>query len=251
VEKALARDPAQRYADAAQMRDALGPVYRLYHGEIPPYKAVSEYLRLGRFTSGEFKALIPEETPWPRRLVWLAPLLLAALAAAGYFAWDLRPKPQMPAGDFAGLLEQGKMEEALRVFPEDPAARQEACFALAQAHWKGRDAAQALLWADKAQDAGFHPRVAALRAEIYLEEGLRARSHEELKRMRPFLRRAGVETRVQYHWLRVRWLRSSPSPLTDTEKKELRWNLEAVLRLVGHPSDPRRLEAQSLLSEIH
>jgi tRNA A-37 threonylcarbamoyl transferase component Bud32 len=248
IQTALARDPAGRYPDAGAMLEAVRPMYKLYHGELPADRAVGEFLRMGRFTSAEFKALIPEESP-RRRRIWVAAAVVLALGGAGLWAWKSRSETEEPARDFAGLLEQGKLQEALALFPPEPEKRQEACYALARAHWRARDAAQALLWADKALDEGFHPRVGALRAEIYLEEGMRARANEELDRMRPLLRRAGSETRVQYHWLRVRWLTTSPTPLSPPDRKALRLNLEAVLRLVGHPSDPRRIEAQRLLSE--
>lgn len=85
AKKALAREPSQRYQDAGQMLAALRPIYKLYHGDAPPAAVIQDYLARGQFTTAEFRALLPEETPWPSRLLKLA--AVACVLAGGYFAW--------------------------------------------------------------------------------------------------------------------------------------------------------------------
>jgi tRNA A-37 threonylcarbamoyl transferase component Bud32 len=86
VKKALAREPSQRYADAGQMLAALRPIYKLYHGDAPPAAVIQDFLARGQFTTAEFRALLPEETPWRSRLLKVFAAL--CVAGAGYFAWD-------------------------------------------------------------------------------------------------------------------------------------------------------------------
>lgn len=108
VKKALAREPSQRYADAGQMLAALRPIYKLYHGEAPPASVIQDFLARGQFTTAEFRALMPEETPWRSRM--LKAFAGLCVAGAGYFAWTAltdgkrkvsvgpAPAAQAPAG---------------------------------------------------------------------------------------------------------------------------------------------------------
>jgi tRNA A-37 threonylcarbamoyl transferase component Bud32 len=86
VRKALARDPALRYQDAGQMLSALRPIYKLYHGDAPPGAVLQDFLARGQFTTAEFRALMPEETPWRNRAAKILGVL--ALAGAGWFAYQ-------------------------------------------------------------------------------------------------------------------------------------------------------------------
>jgi len=85
AKKAMAREPAQRYQDAGQMLAALRTIYKLYHGDAPPAAVVQDYLARGHFTTAEFRALMPEETPWRSRLLKLA--IGACLAGAAASIW--------------------------------------------------------------------------------------------------------------------------------------------------------------------
>ncbi|MDB5104723.1 MAG: serine/threonine protein kinase [Fibrobacteres bacterium] len=86
VRKALAREPANRYQDAGQMLAALRPIYKLYHGDAPPAAVLQDYLTRGQFTTAEFKALLPEETPWRLRIAKAVGVL--ALGGAAWFAFQ-------------------------------------------------------------------------------------------------------------------------------------------------------------------
>ncbi len=249
LQRALARDPSDRYADAGQMRAALGPLYKQYHGEAPPRQVIGEFLRLGRITTTEFRALLPEESFWSRRLWWWG---LPAVAVLGLTAVLVgRPAFLHAPQGFAALAAAGKLKQAAEHLPTEPQTRQAACFALAQDYWQRRDAQTALWWTDQALDAGPHPRMYALRAEIYLDRGLRNRARDELDREHPFLGRSSVETQAQYYWLLSRWLHAVPSPLAAGQRRELRASLEAVLKLVGNPTDPRHVAARQWLVDLH
>ncbi|GEM_PF-2244492 len=102
VRKALAREPANRYQDAGQMLSALRPIYKLYHGDAPPAAVLQDYLTRGQFTTAEFKALLPEETPWRNRIAKVVGVL--ALAGAGWFAYQALQSgaPKHTASDASG-----------------------------------------------------------------------------------------------------------------------------------------------------
>ncbi|MBW8886986.1 MAG: protein kinase [Fibrobacteres bacterium] len=82
AKKAMAREPSQRYQDAGQMLAALRTIYKLYHGDAPPAAVIQDYLARGHFTTAEFRALMPEETPWRSRLLKLVAGACVAGAAA-------------------------------------------------------------------------------------------------------------------------------------------------------------------------
>jgi tRNA A-37 threonylcarbamoyl transferase component Bud32 len=85
AKKAMAREPAQRYQDAGQMLAALRTIYKLYHGDAPPAAVVQDYLARGHFTTAEFRALMPEETPWRTRLLKVG--AGAGVAVAAGLVW--------------------------------------------------------------------------------------------------------------------------------------------------------------------
>ncbi|MDQ3002324.1 MAG: serine/threonine protein kinase [Fibrobacterota bacterium] len=85
VRKALAREPGNRYQDASQMLAAMRPIYRLYHGDASPAAVLQDYLTRGQFTTAEFHALLPEETPWRTRII--KGLGIASLAGAAFFIY--------------------------------------------------------------------------------------------------------------------------------------------------------------------
>jgi tRNA A-37 threonylcarbamoyl transferase component Bud32 len=85
AKKAMAREPSQRYQDAGQMLAALRTIYKLYHGDAPPAAVIQDFLARGHFTTAEFRALMPEETPWRSRLLKLA--VAACVAGAAAFVW--------------------------------------------------------------------------------------------------------------------------------------------------------------------
>jgi tRNA A-37 threonylcarbamoyl transferase component Bud32 len=133
VKKALAREPSQRYADAGQMLAALRPIYKLYHGDAAPAAVIQDFFARGQFTTAEFRALLPEETPWRSRLLKI--FIALCVAGAGYFAWDalthgkrkpasagapIAPPPADPAGPQAALAHPGTAATASS--PASPAA---------------------------------------------------------------------------------------------------------------------------------
>jgi tRNA A-37 threonylcarbamoyl transferase component Bud32 len=203
VKRSLTRDAAQRYADASQMLAAVRPVYRLYHGEARPAEVIHAFLTRGQFTTAEFKALMPEEGLFSRR----APLLISAVAAAaiGATVWLAWPR-ERPAADESPLervlREQGLAAAEGAVRSLAPEEQQRGYYALAKASFYDRkDPGNALLLSNKALNLGFHPAIAALRAEILIDQGTVNLAESELKRMESSLPRMAPETRAQYHWL--------------------------------------------------
>jgi hypothetical protein len=63
----------------------LRTIYKLYHGDAPPAAVIQDYLARGHFTTAEFRALMPEETPWRSRLLKLA--VAACIAGGAGFVW--------------------------------------------------------------------------------------------------------------------------------------------------------------------
>jgi tRNA A-37 threonylcarbamoyl transferase component Bud32 len=100
AKKALAKDPSQRYPDAGQMLAALRPIYKLYHGDAPPAVVIQDYLARGQFTTAEFRALMPEETPWRLRLLKLTAAL--CVAGAAFVAWQALRGAAAPGGPGSG-----------------------------------------------------------------------------------------------------------------------------------------------------
>jgi tRNA A-37 threonylcarbamoyl transferase component Bud32 len=101
IRKALAREPVNRFQDAGQMLSTLRPLYKLYHGDAPPAAVLQDYLTRGQFTTAEFRALMPEETPWRNRIAKIIGAL--SLAGAAWFIWHAtlgggKPKPAGKAG---------------------------------------------------------------------------------------------------------------------------------------------------------
>lgn len=101
IRKALSREPANRYQDAGQMLSALRPIYKLYHGDAPPSAVLQDFLTRGQFTTAEFRALMPEETPWRGRIAKAIGAFMAAGAA--WFIWQSFQdgKPGVKAGSSA------------------------------------------------------------------------------------------------------------------------------------------------------
>ena len=100
VRRALGREPANRYQDAGQMLAALRPIYKLYHGDAPPSAVLQDFLTRGQFTTAEFRALMPEETPWRNRIAKIIGAFL--LAGAAWFIWQStqggKPRSGVKAG---------------------------------------------------------------------------------------------------------------------------------------------------------
>ncbi|MEO6098035.1 MAG: protein kinase [Fibrobacteria bacterium] len=86
IRRALAREPANRFQDAGQMLSALRPIYKLYHGDSPPAAVLQDFLTRGHFTTAEFKALLPDESPWLGRVAKVVVAL--SLAGAAWFVYE-------------------------------------------------------------------------------------------------------------------------------------------------------------------
>jgi tRNA A-37 threonylcarbamoyl transferase component Bud32 len=100
IRRALAREPANRYQDAGQMLSALRPIYKLYHGDAPPASVLQDFLTRGQFTTAEFRALMPEETPWRNRIAKIIGAL--SLAGAAWFIWHATLGGKSGTGGAAG-----------------------------------------------------------------------------------------------------------------------------------------------------
>lgn len=213
IRKAMARESSQRYQDASQMLDALRPVYRLYHGDSTPDQVLKSYLTTGQFTTAEFRALLPEEGSSKR---WMAMALGAALLVVGGVATysQMRSKGSKPspvagatrAADMQTLLQQGDLAGARQVVEAlvKSEERQNGFFTLAQAYLDHGDAGNALLLTHKALEMGFHPTIAALRAQIYLDQDMPKMAQNDLEQIEPWLPKMAADNQAQCHWLRAR-----------------------------------------------
>lgn len=249
VKKAMARDASQRYQDAGQMLAALRPIYKLYHGEAPPAAVVQDFLTRGQFTTAEFRALMPEETPWRNRILkGFAGLCVAGAAWFMYQAWqggDPAPKaahaaaagaiapaparppatapvaqaPAAPASAVepaAAAAPQAResLTEAERKVRELPRKdRQRAYFGLARTSLREyKDPGHALLLVNKALDYSFHPTIALLKVEVLQDQEMFNLADAELDRVRPWLGKMTRENQAQYHWLSAQqvYLRGGP-----------------------------------------
>jgi len=224
IRKALARDPAQRYQDASQMLAALRPIYKLYHGESSPASVLQDYLTRGQFSTAEFRALLPEESPWRTRFLKSVGILsLGGALFVGYQAWSggkgeadsgaAAPSrfatPSAAANIGAGASGPGDMpaspplsegERAVRALPRDE--QQRGYYGLAKARLReDRDAGAALLLVNKALDFSFHPTIALLRVEILLDQDMPNLAEADLARIAPWLGKMAKENQAQYHWL--------------------------------------------------
>jgi serine/threonine protein kinase len=209
IRKALAKDPAQRYQDASQMLAALRPIYKLYHGDISPPNVVQDYLTRGHFTTAEFRALVPETSPWKNRV----PLLIGAtaLTAVGFIiflAWSgptakaaITPKPT--ALTLEQLISENRFEEAGDRIAKLPKEEQQAAyFNLAKDCLnKKNDASRALLLVTKALDISFHPTIALLKSEVLVNQAMYNLAESEMARIAPMLPKMNRENQAQYHWL--------------------------------------------------
>ena len=207
VRKALSREPQHRYQDASQMLAAVRPIYKLYHGEARPAAVLQDFLTRGKFTTAEFKALLPEENFWGRRVA--AAISLAAAAGIGLTLWLAWPqgRPVAPAAPAGSPLEEllrekglPAAEEKVRAMP--PADQQKGYFTLARSTFKERrDPGNALLLVNKALDISFHPTIALLRVEILLDQAMLNLAEVEVGRIDAWLDRMNPENQAQYHWL--------------------------------------------------
>jgi tRNA A-37 threonylcarbamoyl transferase component Bud32 len=248
IEKAIARDPAERYADASQMLAALKPLYRLYHGERSAADVMKEFLTRGELSTSEFKALLTDSPSWSsRRTSWV---LGMGVGAAGIVALGLYLFPQSKPVGFQALLAAGDLPAALVAADTLPALeKREAWFKVAAAYLhENKNPGQALLLANKVLDQSYHPRVALLRAEIYLDQGMGNMAQAELLRMQPLLSRLQPATRAEYHWLQVSLLehKSRTQALNPKEIALRQASMKAFLADIP-AEDPRASRAEALL----
>ncbi len=211
--KALARQPADRYKDASEMAAAVQPIYKLYHGDATPASVIANYLLKGHFTTAEFNALVPEESPLRLRALLFG---LALAVVAGGFAlahfYNLGDKssPSANSADASWSAFQEMLTARNWNHAENHAGgldslrRQEAYYLLGRALFAQGENGRALLSASKALDIGFHPTVAALKVEILLQEGAYNLAAQELEQVKPWIDRMSPENQARYHELKLR-----------------------------------------------
>jgi serine/threonine protein kinase len=262
LRKAIARESGNRYQDAAQMLEALRPIYRLYHGDASCDQVLKSYLTTGQFTTAEFKALLPEENSLGKKWAFMG---TAAVLAAGIgiyiYNHDSRQmaKPvttQTELGTSAQLqaqLEKGDLSAARGVVDRMPTGeeKQNGFFAVAQAYMDRGDAGNALLLAHKALELGFHPTISALRARIYLDQDMPNMALNDLQQIDPWLPKMTPTNQAQCQWLWARLelrLLSQEPPAGNLPKAKSA--LQAYLRL--DPSDAlgHNAEAKSQLKRL-
>jgi tRNA A-37 threonylcarbamoyl transferase component Bud32 len=289
VRKALARDPAMRYQDAGQMLGALRPIYKLYHGDAPPGQVLQDFLARGHFTTAEFRALMPEETPWRNRAAKIVGVL--ALAGAAWFAYQaLRAGKRDPvtsppaavsapasspqgtsgvtqgagqapaaavlpgnaAGDSLQALRASNTSQAERQVKALPAKdQQRGYFALAKTSLRDKhDPGNALLLVNKALDYSFHPTIALLKAEILQDQEMFNLSGSELARIKPWLRQMTRENQAQYHWLAAQQQILRGGQATAAGRGRLKSELRQYLALKPKGADDNLKQAQQLLRSL-
>ena len=279
VRKALARDPAHRYQDAGQMLAALRPIYKLYHGESPPAAVVQDFLTRGQFSTAEFRALMPEETPWRNRILkGFAALCVAGAAWFGWQAWQGRapaaakapvaasvpapsaaaavpPAPAATAAEAPAAAPAAPARESLaegerkvRAMPRKD--QQRGYYSLARASLRdNHDAGTALLLVNKALDYSFHPTIALLKVEVLQDQEMFNLAEAELDRVKPWLGKMTRENQAQYHWLlaQQQFLRGEPAGAKARAKAKAALRQYLALKPKG-PEENLKLAQQRLRS---
>ncbi|HKP96216.1 MAG TPA: protein kinase [Fibrobacteria bacterium] len=290
VRKALARDPAHRYQDASQMLGALRPIYKLYHGDAPPATVVQDFLTRGQFTTAEFRALMPEETPWRNRIAKAVGVL--ALAGAAWFGYQAlqsgkarqdaasaaNPAPAAPvpapaaspaspspapqtAASPAAVMPPTAGTHAVRANapPEDerkvkalpPQEQQRAYYSLARTSLRDRnDPGNALLLVNKALDYSFHPTIALLKAEILQDQEMFNLAGTELARIAPWLKKMTPENQAQYHWLSAQQVFRRGAQATRAGRARAKSELRQYLALKPKGAEENLKKAQQLLRAL-
>jgi tRNA A-37 threonylcarbamoyl transferase component Bud32 len=271
VKKALARDPAQRYQDAGQMLAALRPIYKLYHGDAAPAVVVQDYLTRGQFTTAEFNALMPEETPWrPRLLKIFAGLCLAGAAFFGFQALrggkapptaapasrvntavtSIPASSTLPAPAAApGRASLSEEERKIRALPRKD--QQRGYYALAKSSLReNRDPVNALLLVNKALDYSFHPTIALLKVEILQDQEMFNLADSELDHVRPWLGKMTRENQAQYHWLLAQQQFLRGEPMAPKARAKAKAALRAYLALRPKGADENLKRAQQQLRDL-
>ena len=284
VKKALARDPVQRYQDAGQMLASLRPIYKLYHGEAPPAVVVQDFLARGQFTTAEFRALMPEETPWRNRILKaFGALCLAGAAFFIYQAWQggnakpkaatkgmaeaapapetvvaapvnaaVTPTPTTPASEIEPAAKRPSLAEAERKVRAMPRKdQQRGYYALARTSLRdSHDAGTALLLVNKALDYSFHPTIALLKVEVLQDQEMFNLADAELIRVGPWLPKMTRENQAQFHWLSAQQqlLRGDETGAKGRAKAKASLRLYVSLRPKGAEDNLKK--AQQLLRTL-
>ncbi len=289
VRKALAREPGSRYQDASQMLSALRPIYKLYHGDAPPAAVLQDYLTRGQFTTAEFRALMPEETPWRSRIAKAVGAL--ALAGAAWFAYQalhagksapakpgsansvpgpqgntsvtppgaaaLQPPLAVPLAAKAGLEAEraaraSSTSEAERKVKALPARdQQRGYYSLAKASLREKkDPGNALLLVNKALDYSFHPTIALLKVEILQDQEMFNLSETELARIQPWLKKMTRENQAQYHWLAAQQQIRRGGQASAAGRMHIKIALKQYLALKPKGADENLKQAQQLLRSL-
>lgn len=262
LRKSIARESGQRYQDAAQMLEALRPIYRLYHGDATPDQALKSFLTTGQFTTAEFKALLPEESSLGKRWGFLG-LVAVVAAGIGIFTYKHESRRESPSlairtseGTSAQLqaeLQKGDLVAARNSVDQMPKGeeKQNGFFALAQAFMEKGDAGNALLLTHKALELGFHPTIAALRARIYLDQEMPNMALNDLQEIEPWLQKMTPINQAQCHWLwarlEMRLLGQNP-PVGNISKAKS--SLKDYLRLDPTDALGHHTEAKSQLKRL-
>jgi tRNA A-37 threonylcarbamoyl transferase component Bud32 len=277
IRKALSREPGNRYQDASQMLSALRPLYKLYHGDAPPAAVLQDFLTRGQFTTAEFRALMPEETPWKVRIAKGVGVL--ALAGAAWFAYQAMqggksshaPAVGNPAtGEASGATAAGNTaaagaqglataeetraatSEAERKIKALPAKEQQrAYYSLARASLRERnDAGTAMLLVNKALDYSFHPTIALLKVEILQDQEMYNLADTELERILPWLAKMTPENQAQYHWLAAQQQFLRGSQASAAGKAKAAAELKQYLALNPKGAEANLAKARDLLRSL-
>ncbi len=207
LQKALAKNPAQRYQNASEMLNAVHAIYRLYHGEVTPAQVVGGFLTRGQFGTAEFKALLPETTSWKSKTTFFVLMALGLGLVIFLLLHSTTSIPKMASSkDLQGidaLLEEHKIEDAKNLINTLPIPlQQEAYFRVGKAYWESsKDAGNALLLINKALNIAFHPTIAALRVEIYLNQDMLNMAQGDLVQIEPWLNKMNPENQARYYLL--------------------------------------------------
>ncbi len=208
IKKSVAQKAKDRYQNATEMREALKPLYKLYHGDAETSTVIKKFSERGQLSTAEFKALLPDESGLHPK-IWIFTIVSVVLLGAllyGYFQQKGLPTKQYSAEPFQHiqeLVQDDKLENARTIIPElDSTRRQQALYLIASAYERTRkDPGTALLLANQAMDFSAHPLVLLLRAELYLKQGMFNLAEEDLNRFEGQLNRLNSDLRAKYYWL--------------------------------------------------
>jgi tRNA A-37 threonylcarbamoyl transferase component Bud32 len=276
IRKALGREPGNRYQDASQMLSALRPLYKLYHGDAPPAAVLQDYLTRGQFTTAEFRALMPEETPWKVRIAKAVGVL--ALAGAAWFAYQAMQggRPGHGRADGAPIASgmrgaasgsaaaagapgstdaeetraaASEAERKIKALP--PKEQQRAYYSLARTSLRERnDAGTAMLLVNKALDYSFHPTIALLKAEILQNQEMYNLAGTELEHIAPWLPKMTRENQAQYHWLAAQQQFLRGAQASPAGKAKAAAELKKYLALNPKGAEANLAKARDLLRSL-